>query len=404
MASMPLFGSASRFQRHVVFSPFAHGFHATLRRFLTVSICEASAGGQGKRRRCGNAGPSLFSTIRASSASAFGKASGRGSAPQAAHVFAIGTEYRQESVILMKCAEQLGYQFELVGFREPWAGFGTKLVQYERALRRGIARGHLGKCDPVLLIDGWDCALVGPAEEFRAKMLKPPYDERPIWYAGERICGPDFFVASRLDAIYPEIDTPWKYPNAGCMCGPAAECLTWIQELLQDLPEEGNDQGRLHLHLLDRGEREGTAPASVDYRCGIFQCLYEAEPQWILEDVDGQFPRLRNKLTGERPLVLHGNGHTGRWFMQALWREMRFLERIGLTHADLAHLPFDGAVAPGTVPDEATEKNWNATFQIYRIIEMQMAYARVGIKFDPWAEAEAAAKKQKLSIASNENV
>eukprot|EP00439_Symbiodinium_sp_Y106_P044114 s7751_g5.t1 len=40
----------------------------------------------------------------------------------------------------------------------------------------------------------------------------------------------------------------------------------------------------------------------------------------------------------------------------------------------------------------ATERNWMATFQLYRIIEQQMAYARVGIEWDPWKMAEQEAK------------
>merc|ERR1712048_119005 len=95
-------------------------------------------------------------------------------------------------------------------------------------------------------------------------------------------------------------------------------------------------------------------------------------------------PRLRNKLTHERPIVLHANGHTGRWFMSGLWREMCFLHHIGLTREELMHLPHDGPVPPGTVPDAATERNWKASFQLYRLIEMQMALARQGIKWDPW--------------------
>merc|ERR1712129_433014 len=58
--------------------------------------------------------------------------------------------------------------------------------------------------------------------------------------------------------------------------------------------------------------------------------------------------------------------------------------RLGLTAQDLAHLPFDGPVAPGTIPDEATERNWAATFELYRIIETQLAMAKHGIKWDPW--------------------
>ncbi|CAK9027316.1 2-oxoglutarate 5-dioxygenase 3 (Lysyl hydroxylase 3) (LH3) [Durusdinium trenchii] len=311
---------------------------------------------------------------------------------ETAHILSIATEYRQEAVILQRTAKLLGYRFQFCGFRERWAGWFTKLVQYQKELQAGLASGRIAQTDPVLLIDGWDCVLVGPASEFIAKMSAAPFSTSQPWYAGERICGPDFFKANRIDAVYPDPGTPWRYPNAGCMTGRAEPVLELIDELLagagdgETLPEDGDDQGRLHEHLLELGERGDRLPYFVDSTCRIFQCLYEAEAQWTLEDArPGELlPRLRNRQTGEEPIVLHGNGHTGRWFMSNLWREMDFLRRVGLTTEELAHLPYDGPVAPGTVPDEATEKNWMATFQLYRIIEKQMAYARVGIEWDPW--------------------
>lgn len=311
---------------------------------------------------------------------------------EVAHVLCIATEYRQESVILQKCAELLGYRYQMCGFGEPWVGWGTKLVQYQRALSSGLGK-EIAPRDPVLLIDGWDTAIVGPAEEFREKIANPQFSAHPVWYAGERLIGPDFFKANRIDAIYPDPGTPWRYPNAGCMAGRADAVLQFLGDLLEGFPLDGNDQGRLHEHVLELGESGREIPAWVDSRCSIFQCLYEAEEQWDIEDVETMQPRLRNKMTGERPVVYHGNGHTGRWFMQKLWRDLRFLERIGLTQEDLAHLPHDGPVAPGTWPDEATERNWVATFHLYRINEMQMAYARQGIKWDPWANAKQAEAK-----------
>ncbi|CAE7225705.1 PLOD1 [Symbiodinium pilosum] len=278
-----------------------------------------------------------------------------------AHVLAIATEYRQEAVILQRSARLLGYRFQLCGFRERWVGWGTKLIQYRKALQKDLASGRMAATDPVLLIDGWDCMLIGPATEFVEKMSLPPFsDGHQPWYAGERICGPDFFKANRIDAVYPDPGTPWRYPNAGCMAGRAEPVLELINALLQSsgdgdsFPEDGDDQGRLHEHLLERGESGQSLPYFVDSECRIFQCLYEAEPQWRLEPAqEGQlFPRLCNTQTHQQPIVLHGNGHTGRWFMSCLWREMELLPKVGLTIQELSHLPHDGPVPPGTVPDE----------------------------------------------------
>jgi len=306
---------------------------------------------------------------------------------QAAHVLAIATEIKQETLILQRCADRLGYTFQAVGLGEPWVGFGTKLVQYHRALKTRIGK-DIAPDDFVLLIDAYDTMLIGPAEEFLQKMSGAPYASHPLWYAGERIIGPDFALAPRVDAIYPDPKTPWRYPNAGAMCGVAENVFGLMGDLLRgsqgvEFPEDGNDQARLHEHLLELAENASPAPFRVDSTCGIFQCLYEAEPQWDLVDEplgSVTLPRLRNRLTDECPIVLHGNGHTGRWFMTGLWREMKLLRRLGLRPGDLSHLAFDGPVAPGTVPDEDTRRNWAATFQLYRMIEMQAAQARVGVE------------------------
>eukprot|EP00438_Fugacium_kawagutii_P006033 Skav225615 [mRNA] locus=scaffold89:335667:344711:- [translate_table: standard] len=126
--------------------------------------------------------------------------------------------------------------------------------------------------DPVLLIDGWDCVLVGPASEFIEKMSGAPFTNGPQpWYAGERICGPDFFKANRIDAVYPDPGTPWRYPNAGCMTGRAEPVLNLIEDLLDGagdgdtFPEDGDDQGRLHEHLLALGRvAQGATRAALN--------------------------------------------------------------------------------------------------------------------------------------------
>eukprot|EP00435_Cladocopium_sp_Y103_P015609 s2626_g3.t2 len=258
--------------------------------------------------------------------------------------------------------------------REKWVGWGTKLVQYRKALQLGLETGRIAANDPVLLIDGWDCVLVGPASEFIEKLSMAPFTNGPQpWYAGERICGPDFFKANRIDAVYPDPGTPWRYPNAGdfttfhsCMTGRAEPVLKLIEDLLDGagdgdtFPEDGDDQGRLHEHLLELGKKlmdwsdaTGSCHTLLIQSVASFSVsTKQSHSLWELESPSPTelLPRLRNLQTGQRPIVLHGNGHTGRWFMCNLWREMDFLRRVGLTPAELAHLPHDGPVAPGTAP------------------------------------------------------
>eukprot|EP00971_Amphidinium_carterae_P070042 1386036-Amphidinium_carterae.1 len=79
----------------------------------------------------------------------------------------------------MKCAELLGYHYHMVGFCKPWDGWVTKLREYELSLGAALQSGFIQVDDPVFLVDGWDCAVVGPAEEFRDKLQSEEYASKP---------------------------------------------------------------------------------------------------------------------------------------------------------------------------------------------------------------------------------
>merc|ERR1711862_697574 len=78
---------------------------------------------------------------------------------------------------------------------------------------------------------------------------------------------------------------------------------------------------------------------------------------WDIVDA-GPTPRIVNRLTKARPVVAHGNGHTGRWFLSALYSEMRLLDHFGLTMEDLAHLDHEMPVAPGTAVTEEVKAKY----------------------------------------------
>merc|ERR1711924_47011 len=117
------------------------------------------------------------------------------------------------------------------------------------------------------------------------------------------------------------------------------------------LEAAGNDQVRLHDYLIARAQRGEPVPLQLDTECQVFQCMYEEAPMWDVVD-DTSAPRIMNMLTGAHPVVAHGNGHTGRWFLSALYSEMQLLEHLGLSMEELAHLKHEMPVAPGTAVTE----------------------------------------------------
>merc|ERR1712187_450292 len=82
-------------------------------------------------------------------------------------------------------------------------------------------------------------------------------------------------------------------------------------------------------------------------------------------------PRIRNWTTDERPVVAHGCGGHGRWFLADVYRELRLLEYLGITETDLEAFDYAGLVAPGKqVKDEhwVNQPPWEYPFQLFAVI------------------------------------
>eukprot|EP00931_Biecheleriopsis_adriatica_P044471 TRINITY_DN25438_c0_g1_i1.p1 TRINITY_DN25438_c0_g1~~TRINITY_DN25438_c0_g1_i1.p1 ORF type:complete len:391 (+),score=62.82 TRINITY_DN25438_c0_g1_i1:61-1233(+) len=269
------------------------------------------------------------------------------------HVLACATEYRQETAILQRSAARNGFRFSAVGIGQPWRGFATKFLAYEKALQR-LQEKALAPDDIVMLMDAWDTVILGSAEELLAKVSSLP--QNAVLCGAERVCGPNHFLVGQMERLYPDGATPWRYPNSGGIVGSASAMAQLLHGLIHDtdeggaLPAEENDQVRLHDFLIQRSARGDPFPLVLDTQCSVFQCMYEEQEQWDLSErgAPSPRPRLVNRLTGQTPVVAHGNGHTGRWFLSAMYSEMQLLEHLGLRMEDLQHLPHEMPVPPGT--------------------------------------------------------
>merc|ERR1711972_475952 len=99
---------------------------------------------------------------------------------------------------------------------------------------------------------------------------------------------------------------------------------------------------------------EGRFPLQLDETCSIFQGMGEPSCGWDYETGSLQ-PRIRNHLTGERPLVVHGCGGHGRWFLADVYRKLRLLDHLGVTDQELSCLDYAGLVPPGR---QVTNDHW----------------------------------------------
>lgn len=278
------------------------------------------------------------------------------------HVLACCTEYRQETAILQRSAARNGFRFHAVGVGQPWGGFATKFLSYEAALRRLVGSGKIRPDEVVILTDAWDTVVLGNAAELHQKLASLPQDA--ILCGSERVCGPNHFLVGQIEALYPDGRTPWRYPNSGGLVGTASAMLELLDGLIRDtedgcsLPAEENDQVRLHDFLITKAARGNRFPLHLDVECQVFQCMYEEQPQWDAVLAEGRAPRIANRLTGAQPIIAHGNGHTGRWFLASLYGELNLLAHLGLTQEELSHLRFEGPVAPGTPVTEEVKAEY----------------------------------------------
>merc|ERR1712232_1036753 len=127
-------------------------------------------------------------------------------------------EYRQETLILERSATRNGFIFHAVGIGEPWNGFATKILAYGRALDRLMER-DVRRDETVILTDAWDTVILGGKEELLLKIAAMPRNS--VLCGAESVCGPNHFLVGKIEALYPDGRTPWRYPNSGGLVGSA---------------------------------------------------------------------------------------------------------------------------------------------------------------------------------------
>eukprot|EP00434_Breviolum_minutum_P019692 symbB.v1.2.017371.t1/scaffold1352.1/size234417/20 len=274
------------------------------------------------------------------------------------HILSACNEYRQETLILERSAVVHGYSFQPVGLGQPFSGVGMKLFLYDKALKEMVGR-QIPPNEPVLLLDAWDTIILGPAEEFVEKLHSQNIlSEGAILCGADRICAPEYKMAPKMERYFPDISTPWRYPNSGCIAGTAAAVTAFIHGLVHGTEggsygHKDDDQLRVQEFLLNWQERGVRYPFYLDHECCMFQNMGEPECGWDFEL--SPTPRLRNRSTQHQPLVAHGCGGHGRWFLSDVYRELGLIEFLELDPESLSALPYAGLVIRASALREEAE-------------------------------------------------
>lgn len=173
-----------------------------------------------------------------------------------------------------------------------WLGFGRKFKAVAAYCHFAAAAGY----SHVVSIDARDFLCVGPVAEF----VPPPV---PLQFSCEMAAWPD----QNRGELHPPCPHPWRYTHS-----PFCIDLNHL-DLLQEKQLRDHDDDQRHattLFLNSKGD------VGLDYDCRLVQSIAFAHPwqQWF--EIEGN--RLRNRVTGSRPLFLHSNGKTDDSWWQPL--------------------------------------------------------------------------------------
>jgi hypothetical protein len=188
---------------------------------------------------------------------------------------------------LLKSAAHFQVPVKVMGIGLPYQGNGMKLIYVRECL------DQLPQDDVLMFIDAFDCLILANAKTILANFLAM---QSPFIISVESNCHP----FRNLAVQYPWVPTPYRYINSGSFIG----YVGYMQQLLDDLApitRNASDQGQFTKHYLRNSHKY-----RLDYYQQLFWAL-QGTPQTEME-IDHKNHRVRSRLTGSYPCVIHGNG------------------------------------------------------------------------------------------------
>uniref|UniRef100_A0A146LKA1 procollagen-lysine 5-dioxygenase n=1 Tax=Lygus hesperus TaxID=30085 RepID=A0A146LKA1_LYGHE len=217
--------------------------------------------------------------------------------------YTVATEETDGYLRYIRSAHLYGYHVKTLGMGEKWEGgqmAGTGGGHKVNLLRKALKPFKGNNNIIIMFTDSYDVMFLGPPEKVLAKFKK--FDSRVV-FSAEVLLWPDKSLAPE----FPVTETSYKYLNSGGFIGYAGDIL----EILEEHPVKNEDDDQLYYTklFLNKTLREKYR-MRLDHKASIFQNI-NAATQDLRMNVDkakteGTF--LENMVTGETPLVLHGNG------------------------------------------------------------------------------------------------
>lgn len=206
----------------------------------------------------------------------------------------IATRSSPRLVLLKSSCAHNGIDLEILGEGEPYPGNGTKIKLLCDYLER------LAPDEVVLYLDAYDTVFLAGSEEIEEKFRALGH---PVVFSAEQNCSVNGSAWLRFDAWrrYPRFRKPYRYINAGSLIGEAKPMLEALRRA-NIPPAAKSDQSLLHLFFVANPD-----VFSLDDRHTIFTCT-AGRTGLEMDDYAVEGDRLRNRITGTLPCVLHCPG------------------------------------------------------------------------------------------------
>jgi hypothetical protein len=202
-------------------------------------------------------------------------------------VCTVATQENEGLAILKESCRKFKIDLKVLGMGEEFRGFGWRLKTLHSYLLE-----QQSMYDVLLTIDGYDMLFTTGLEKIIERYLNY---STPLLISAEPECWPFEYPSPHQ---YPLAPTRYRYVNAGGYIGD----IKYITQVMtkHDVPylNDWDDDQRFWawMYVL------GAAELKLDHYCQIFQCLNHTREDVVIGK------KLRNRVTGSTPCIIHGNG------------------------------------------------------------------------------------------------
>jgi len=194
---------------------------------------------------------------------------------------------------LLSTANYFNLDLEFLGIGETFSGFRQRLYVLQDYLKT------LDQNEIVIVMDGYDTLFndysQSALESFLSKNTR-------ILVSAEKMFT---YQYAAYQEKYDQIESPYKYVNAGTYMGYVSDIAKMIEELFQ-IPYDAIDQGLIGIWMYDK--LESPEKVQLDTNCDVF---WVTSGDWYqIEKIAQQQTQIVNPVTKSKSFIIHNTGNS----------------------------------------------------------------------------------------------